>query len=237
MFFASSYQVSMPEPPSTMKQLLKSLSPKHVFHGLKKSRSVSKSHPPSFSSTSSFDSSSSDSSLRAGPKSKRAAAPPPRSRSDEWSSSDGDADLIKFDFVQAFRMIDHDGDGKITRVELESLLRRIGGKVSDEELAEMIGEIDRDGDGCISLEELETVGSVLEVAGAGEDDLREAFDFFDADHDGKITAEELRAVFVALGDERCTLEDCRRMIEGVDNNRDGFVCFADFARMMDLHQR
>ncbi|KAL7188005.1 hypothetical protein ACSBR1_037946 [Camellia fascicularis] len=63
--------------------------------------------------------------------------------------------------------------------------------------------------------------------------LREAFDFFDSDHDGWITAEELHAVFAAIGDEQCTLEDCRRMISGVDKNMDGFVCFRDFARMME----
>lgn len=100
----------------------------------------------------------------------------------------------------------------------------------------MIRDVDRDGDGCISMEELETVGSVLEASVAGEDELKEAFEFFDADHDGKITAEELHAAFVAFGDERCTLEDCRCMIQGVDKNGDGFVCFQDFARMMDLQQ-
>lgn len=133
--------------------------------------------------------------------------------------------------------MDLNGDGKITRVELESILRRIAGKQQPptaDEVDAMIGEIDIDGDGCISLDELETVGSVFESTIDGEDELREAFDVFDADHDGKITAEELHAVLGALGDDRCTFADCRRMIAGVDNNGDGFVCFEDFTRMMDL---
>ncbi|XP_042410067.1 probable calcium-binding protein CML36 [Zingiber officinale] len=66
-----------------------------------------------------------------------------------------------------------------------------------------------------------------------EGELREAFAVFDADGDGKISAEELRSVLDKLGDEACSLEDCRRMIHGVDTDGDGFVCFNDFARMMD----
>lgn len=132
-------------------------------------------------------------------------------------------------------MMDLDGDGKITRVELHSLFKRVrvnAPSLSEEEVAEMIKDIDTDGDGCISLEELEAVGSALDPTGADEDDLKDAFGFFDVNKDGKISPEELHAGFVALGDERCTLEECRRMIEGVDKNKDGFVCFQDFSRMM-----
>ena len=68
---------------------------------------------------------------------------------------------------------------------------------------------------------------------ADSPELREAFAVFDADGDGKISAEELLGVFVTLGDDGCTLEDCRCMIQGVDTDGDGFVCFDDFARMMD----
>lgn len=66
-----------------------------------------------------------------------------------------------------------------------------------------------------------------------DSELRNTFEIFDANHDGRITAEELFSVFTTMGDERCTLEDCRRMIAGVDKNGDGFVCFDDFARMME----
>ncbi|KAH0454857.1 hypothetical protein IEQ34_016781 [Dendrobium chrysotoxum] len=128
---------------------------------------------------------------------------------------------------------DGDGDGKITKRELEIVLRRLSPKpLTEEELASMISEIDRDGDGCISLEELGAIGpsALGRLACGGE--LRDAFAVFDADGDGKISAEELLGVFLALGDGGCTLEDCHRMIGGVDSDGDGFVCFEDFARMM-----
>ncbi|KAL2923409.1 putative calcium-binding protein CML36 [Bienertia sinuspersici] len=202
-----------------MKQLLKSLNPKQIFKSRKSksSFSITKSEPTSFGSSSY----SSDSS---GP-------PPGRTRSEEMS--------VRPDpwTEEAFKMMDLDGDGKITRIELHSLFKRVrvnAPSLSEEEIAAMIKDIDKDGDGCISLQELEAVGSALDPTAADEGDLKDAFDFFDANHDGKISAEELYKGFMALGDERCTLEDCQRMIEGVDKNRDGFVCFQDFSRMMNL---
>ncbi|CAK9322718.1 unnamed protein product [Citrullus colocynthis] len=109
-------------------------------------------------------------------------------------------------------------DSTLSRKELEALLGLIGAEPpSEEELKIMMCEMDRVGPACHS-------------------ELRDTFEIFDADRDGRITAEELFSVFTAMGDERCTLEDCRRMIAGVDKNGDGFVCFEDFARMMDCQR-
>lgn len=152
---------------------------------------------------------------------------------DEWSEISAD---VYLEIEQAFRLIDRDGDGKITRQELEALLIRVGAEPpTPEELSMLLSEVDRDGDGCISLEEFGAISSVF-LPPACDSELRDAFDFFDTDHDGKITAEELFNVFRAIGDARCTLEDCRRMISGVDKNQDGFVCFDDFCRMMELQR-
>lgn len=96
----------------------------------------------------------------------------------------------------------------------------------------MLSEADLDGDGCISLNEFGALSSSLGPAEAHE--MRDAFEYFDRDGDGRISAEELLGVFLALGDEGCTLADCQRMIEGVDVEGKGFVCFEDFARMMQL---
>jgi calcium-binding protein CML len=202
-------------------KLMNKLNPKNLFPSKSKKKtfwsgSVSRSNPSSFSSNSS--SSESLETLKTTPKT---VLPQP--------------DDISFDLVQAFKLIDKDNDGKITREELENLLSRVGGAEppSQDEIATMLSEVDADGDGCISLEEWGTIGSAAFGPPSCDTELREAFEFFDADKDGKITAEELHAVFEAIGVERCTLEECRRMISGVNKNGDGFVCFEDFSRMME----
>ncbi|XP_047944288.1 probable calcium-binding protein CML36 [Salvia hispanica] len=194
----------------------------------KKSPSVSRSEadPSSFSSHTTSSSSSSDDGAAKRP----AGSSTPTSvlpSADQWTEIS-----VSFELKQAFEMIDRDGDGKITKEELESLLSRLGAEPpSKEELS----QIDRDGDGCITLEEFGAIGPAFAPA-ADASELRHTFDFFDSDRDGRITAEELFSVFETIGDARCTLEDCRRMIRGVDRNGDGFVCFEDFSRMMELQR-
>ncbi|GMH20187.1 hypothetical protein Nepgr_022028 [Nepenthes gracilis] len=227
---------------SAMK-LIKSISPKRLFRSKK-----SRSEPPSFNTANSFSSDGSASSSWSDKKDRqthRSSTPtsvlPARSCAQEitreisggWSNGCGD---LYYELAEAFKLIDRDGDGRITKPELEALFCSIGASPpSDEEIEAMLREIDRDGDGCISLEEFCAVSPAF-VPASDSAELREAFDVFDADHDGKITAEELLNVLTAILDERCTLEDCRGMIKNADKNGDGFVCFEDFALMME-HQR
>ncbi|XP_043690609.1 probable calcium-binding protein CML36 [Telopea speciosissima] len=220
--------------------------PKSLFRSVsKKSRSISRSDPLSFnsgissSSTSSSDSSSSTHLKEGGggggggggPGTPTSVLPSHTQQhvSGDWSDLPVDTTV---ELVQSFKLVDRDGDGKITKHDLEALLVRLGmAPESEEELSMMLMDIDRDGDGCISLEEFGAISSVFGPACGSE--LHDAFNFFDADRDGKISAEELLKGFLAIGDDRCTLEDCRRMIDGVDTNGDGFVCFDDFSRMME----
>ncbi|KAF6137569.1 hypothetical protein GIB67_031848 [Kingdonia uniflora] len=194
-----------------------------LFRASKKTRSVSRSDPLSFSSGSSSDLPTTPNSVLI------------KSKSHDISSLDFSSE-INYQLEQAFKLIDKDGDGKINRRELEMLLSRVGPEPpSQEELTLMLTEIDRDGDGCISLEEFSAISSAFEPACGSE--LRDVFNFFDADRNGKISAEELRGVFEAIGDDKCTLEDCRRMIAVVDSDCDGFVCFRDFSRLMEQQER
>ncbi|XP_020599426.1 probable calcium-binding protein CML36 [Phalaenopsis equestris] len=89
-----------------------------------------------------------------------------------------------------FSVFDRDGDGKISKPDLQAVLGRLGphDPPTEEELASMVAEIDRDGDGYISLDELGVIAlAALEKPAAG-DELREAFAVFDVDGDGEISA-------------------------------------------------
>ncbi|KAE8667283.1 putative calcium-binding protein CML25 [Hibiscus syriacus] len=130
-----------------------------------------------------------------------------------------------------FKTLDANGDGKISALELGSILRSLGQRPSDEELDEMIKEFDADGDGFIDFNEfieLNTRGidheEVLE-------NLKDAFSVYDIDGDGSISAEELHEVLQSLGDE-CSIAECRKMISGVDNDGNGMIDFEEFKVMM-----
>ncbi|KAJ8562758.1 hypothetical protein K7X08_031210 [Anisodus acutangulus] len=226
--------------------------PTKFFKSNKKTRSITRSDDPSFSSgtTSSSSSSSLEENLHNKGTNNGGVSTPTsvlptlynEISADEWSSEISAATApagAYSDLVRAFSVIDRDGDGKIRKEQLEAILSRIGGKSppSEEELILLINEVDKNGDGCINLEDFGLITSEFEppapVTEDAGDEMKDAFDFFDEDSDGKITAEELFNVFRMIGDVRYTLEDCRRMIASVDKNGDGFVCFEDFCLMME----
>ncbi|OAY40271.1 probable calcium-binding protein CML36 [Manihot esculenta] len=229
-----------------MKQFIKiinpkrlNLTPKRLFRSKKDRSIVCRSDPSSYSygATSSSSSDSFVSNHKGGSRDGVVDVGTPTSVLPEISSdwSDISCDIYS-ELVQAFKLIDRDNDGIVSRTELEALLSRLGAQPpSQEEVESMLSEVDHDGDGCISVEALiNRIGSACEPA--ADEEMRVAFEFFDMDQDGKITAEELLGVYKAIGDEKCTLDDCRRMIAEVDKNGDGFVCFEDFSRMMELQR-
>lgn len=54
--------------------------------------------------------------------------------------------------MSVFKMFDKDGDGKISRLELQTIMS--GMKIDDEEWKKILEECDRDKDGEINLNEL-----------------------------------------------------------------------------------
>jgi calcium-binding protein CML len=200
------------------------LSPSRLFRSSKKDRSiVSRSDPSSFSSGTT---SSSDGSIK----------PPAADPTSVLPGGDWCADIY-FELAHAFKLIEKDNDGFVSRTKLEKLLTQLGAEPpSQEEVSLILGEVDQVNDSDLSQEELlSRFGSVCSEP-AGVTELREVFEVFDSDRDGKISAEELLRFFSAFGEEQCTLEDCKRMIAAVDKNGDGFVCFEDFALMMELQR-
>ncbi|GMI75861.1 hypothetical protein HRI_001255400 [Hibiscus trionum] len=140
---------------------------------------------------------------------------------------------ISGQFKQVFKVIDANGDGKISPLELRELLLCLGHEKSTASKAAegMIREMDFDGDGCIDLDEF--MHAVVNDTAGGEDYLMDAFLIFDRDRNGLISAKELRNVLNSLGFNKCSLQQCKRMIRGVDKDGDGFVDFKEFRTMMN----
>ncbi|KMT15741.1 hypothetical protein BVRB_3g057190 [Beta vulgaris subsp. vulgaris] len=138
---------------------------------------------------------------------------------------------------RVFEMFDHNGDGRITMIELRESLINMGIFIPDTDLTQMIGRIDVNGDGCVDGGEFQALYSLImdreEDEQSDEEDMKEAFNVFDKNGDGFISVDELRSVLGSLGlNQGRNLEDCKLMIMKVDVDGDGMVSFKEFKKMM-----
>ena len=92
-----------------------------------------------------------------------------------------------------------DGDGRITLLELGTVMRALGQNPTEAELFDMINEIDADGNGTIDFSEFLTMMSRKVHDSNPEEEMKEAFKVFDKDGNGLISATELRHVMDRLG--------------------------------------
>lgn len=130
-------------------------------------------------------------------------------------------------------MFDKNGDGRISKEELNNSLENLGIFIPDEELSQMIEKIDVNGDNCVDIDEFGELYQSLMDNKDEEEDMKEAFNVFDQNGDGFISVDELRSVLVSLGlKQGKTIEDCKRMIMKVDVDGDGRVDFMEFKKMM-----
>ncbi|KAK6789932.1 hypothetical protein RDI58_013732 [Solanum bulbocastanum] len=125
---------------------------------------------------------------------------------------------------RVFHMFDRNGDGRITKKELNDSLENMGIFMSDSDLAQMINKIDVNGDGYIDIDEFGALYETIMEERDEEEDIREAFNVFDQNGDGYITVDELKSVLASLGlKQGRTVDDCKRMIKKVDADGDGML--------------
>ncbi|KAD4178240.1 hypothetical protein R6Q59_021802 [Mikania micrantha] len=132
-----------------------------------------------------------------------------------------------------FQMFDKNGDGRITKQELNDSLENMNIFISGSDLVQMIEKIDVNGDGCVDLDEFGELYKTIMDSREDEEDMMEAFNVFDQNGDGFIAVEELKSVLESLGlKQGRKSDDCRRMIMKVDVDGDGKVSFSEFKQMM-----
>jgi calcium-binding protein CML len=150
------------------------------------------------------------------------------------------------ELTDSFTFFDRNGDGKISKEELGTVVRSLGQKVSDADLDKLMSDVDANGDGYIDLQEFIDLNaraitescspmdedSLQYGGGVAQDAMRSAFNVFDVDQNGFISAEELHRVLVGFGDEKVSLEDCRSMIQCVDADGDHMINFREFEALM-----
>ncbi|KAL6553204.1 Calcium-dependent protein kinase 15 [Orobanche gracilis] len=128
-----------------------------------------------------------------------------------------------------FANMDTDKSGTITYEELKSGLARLGSKLSEAEVKQLMEAADVDGNGTIDY--IEFITATMHRHKLERDEhLFNAFQFFDKDSSGYITRDELETAMkeYGMGDE-ATIKD---IISEVDTDNDGKINYEEFCAMM-----
>ncbi|BBN09399.1 hypothetical protein MPTK1_4g19490 [Marchantia polymorpha subsp. ruderalis] len=133
--------------------------------------------------------------------------------------------------IEAFKIIDKNGDGKISHQELRAMWATLGEKVTNQELRLMVQEVDVNGDGEIDLGEFIILKSRSEDVEQRARELRVAFSVADADRDGHISASDLQKLMKRL-EKKVTIAECYVMLQCVDSDGDNLIDFREFEKFM-----
>ncbi|TQD90961.1 hypothetical protein C1H46_023482 [Malus baccata] len=128
-----------------------------------------------------------------------------------------------------FTNLDTDNSGTITYDELKSGLARLGSKLTEAEVKQLMEAADVDGSG--SIDYIEFITATMHRHRLERDEhLYKAFQYFDKDNSGFITRDELESAMkeYGMGDEATI----REIISEVDTDNDGRINYEEFSTMM-----
>ncbi|KAF5729050.1 Calcium-dependent protein kinase 21 isoform 1 [Tripterygium wilfordii] len=128
-----------------------------------------------------------------------------------------------------FTNMDTDKSGTITYDELKTGLARLGSKLSEAEVKQLMEAADVDGNGTIDYIEF-TSATMHRYRFERDEHLYKAFQHFDTDNSGYITIDELEHAMKEhkMGDEA----NIRDIISEVDADNDGRINYEEFCAMM-----
>ncbi|KAK1388585.1 Calcium-dependent protein kinase 29 [Heracleum sosnowskyi] len=130
---------------------------------------------------------------------------------------------------QMFNNMDTDRSGTITYDKLKTGLSKLGSKLNEAEIQQLMEAADVDNNGFIDYIEFITATMHRHILDKDEN-LYKAFMYFDKDHSGFITRDELRHAMTeyGIGDEASIDE----VLDDVDTDKDGKINYEEFVTMM-----
>ncbi|XP_064085615.1 troponin C, isotype gamma-like [Macrobrachium nipponense] len=135
---------------------------------------------------------------------------------------------------KAFDSFDTEKQGFITADTVATILRMMGVKISEKNLAEVITDTAKDGSGQLEFPQFVDLAAkflIEEDEEALKAELREAFRIYDKEGNGFITTDVLREILQEI-DNKLTPADLDGIIEEVDEDGSGTLDFDEFMEMM-----
>jgi calcium-dependent protein kinase len=134
-----------------------------------------------------------------------------------------------WELERAFKTIDVNGDGKLSKKELYDQLK--SNPETWKEFKDMFTMVDTDKSNYITYEEF--VSACIDKKSALTDqNLLLAFKLFDSDHNGKISLEEIRQVLLGGELNEESEKVIMDIIKSIDSDEDGLISFDEFSKMM-----
>merc|ERR1711998_675019 len=135
---------------------------------------------------------------------------------------------IKGNADQTFSEIDKDGDGKISKHELKTLIKEANGKApTDEEFEAALAELDTDGDKYINKSEF--IAWYTKSQDAMESHLKKEF-YEISQNEPFLTKEQFSKLFAKLGfkNKQFSQKDQDEAFAELDGDSDGRITFDEF---------
>ncbi|ESQ38128.1 hypothetical protein EUTSA_v10028618mg [Eutrema salsugineum] len=129
-----------------------------------------------------------------------------------------------------FTDMDTDESGTISHEELKTGLQRLGSKLSETEVNQLMEAADVDGNGTIDIDEF--ISAMMHRPKLDQEEhVKEAFQYIDTDKNGHITREELEIAMKehGVGDE----DSINQILSEVDTDNDGMINYEEFRTMMN----
>ncbi|GAH07841.1 unnamed protein product, partial [marine sediment metagenome] len=137
-------------------------------------------------------------------------------------------------FKETFNIFDKNGDGKICRSELASVIRCLGKNPTESQLNQIMSEADTDENGFIDFTEfVRMIQNKLNYTDT-EKQFIESFKLFDMDGNGYISTKELKHIMTSFGD-KLTEEEANEMLRNADIDGDGLINYEEYVKMMMIN--
>ncbi|KAG5181620.1 hypothetical protein JKP88DRAFT_257924 [Tribonema minus] len=137
------------------------------------------------------------------------------------------------EFREIFSLVDRDGGGTITKVELGDLMDTLGIEATAEEIELMVAEIDQDNNGEIDFQEFVAVMSRKVNASYTPEQVKGAFKVFEGSApSGYIKMESLVRALTTYGTEKLTEEQARELVSQLEPDHNGMVNYVEYVNIM-----